>query len=148
LTKKGQQEMKNNLFDSERKAKQNRYFSESFKIKRVRELENNLVRISDICNTYQVSRTAVYRWIYKYSTMAKRGEKQVVESKSDTKKIKLLEERIKELEQALGKKQMMLDIKDKMIEIAEQTYDIDIKKKLASKASSGSTTTGKSTDTK
>jgi hypothetical protein len=35
-----------------------------------------------------------------------------------------------------------------MIEIAEETYDIDIKKKLASKASSGSSTTGKSTDIK
>ena len=67
---------------------------------------------------------------------------------SDTKKIELLEERIKDLERALGQKQMMIDIKDKMIEIAEETYDIDIKKKLVSKASSGSSTTGKSTDTK
>jgi transposase len=140
--------MKNSLFNAERKAIQNRYFSEDFRIKRVREIENNLVSIADICETYHVSRTSVYRWIYKYSAMAKREEKQVVESKSDTRKIQLLEERVKELERALGQKQMMLDIKDKMIEIAEQTYDIDIKKKLASKASSGSTITGKSTDTK
>jgi len=140
--------MKNSLFIPERKAIQNRYFSDSFKIKRVRELENNLISISDICKTYHVSRTSVYRWIYKYSAMAKREEKQVVESKSDTRKIQLLEERIKELERALGQKQMLLDIKDKMIEIAEQTYDIDIKKKLASKASSGSTTTGKNMGTK
>ena len=139
--------MKNSLFNAERKAIRNRYFSEDFRIKRVRELENNLISISDICKTYHVSRTSVYRWIYKYSVMAKREEKQVVESKSDTRKIQLLEERIKELERALGQKQMLLDIKDKMIEIAEQTYDIDIKKKLASKVSSGSTTTGKSTDT-
>lgn len=80
--------------------------------------------------------------------MAKKDVKQVVESKSDTKKIQLLEDRIKELERALGQKQMMIDIKDKMIEIAEETYDIDIKKKLASKASSGSTTTKKGTGTK
>jgi hypothetical protein len=80
--------------------------------------------------------------------MAKREERQVIESKSDTKKIQLLEERIKELERALGQKQMLLDIKDKMIEIAEETYDIDIKKKLASKASSGLNVTGKSTDTR
>jgi transposase len=140
--------MKNSLFNAEHKAHQNRYFSEDFKIKRVREIENNLVSIADICKTHYVSRTSVYRWIYKYSAMAKREEKQVVESKSDTRKIQLLEERIKELERALGQKQMMLDIKDKMIEIAEKTYDIDIKKKLASKASSGSTATGMSTDTK
>jgi archaellum component FlaC len=80
--------------------------------------------------------------------MAKKDVKQVVEAKSDTKKIQALEDRVKELEQALGQKQMMIDIKDKMIEIAEDTYDIDIKKKLVSKASSGSGTTGKSTHTK
>ena len=140
--------MQNNVFNEDYKSSYNRYFSEDFKKKRVRELENNLVSISDICKTYHVSRTSVYRWIYKYSSMAKKGVKQVVEAKSDTKKIQSLEERIKELERALGQKQMLIDIKDKMIEIAEETYDIDIKKKLASKASSGSSTTGKSTDTK
>lgn len=140
--------MKNSVFNEELKAIRNRYFSEDFKKKRVRELENNLVSISDICKTYRVSRTSVYRWIYKYSSMAKKEVKQVVEAKSDTKKIQLLEDRIKELERAVGQKQMLIDIKDKMIEIAEETYDIDIKKKLVSKASSGSSTTGKSTDTK
>ena len=140
--------MKNSVFNEDLKAPHNRYFSEDFKKKRVRELENNLISIIDICRTYHVSRTSVYRWIYKYSSMAKREEKQVVESKSDTKKIQLLEERIKELERALGQKQMLIDVKDKMIEIAEETYDIDIKKKLASKASSGSGTTGTNTDTK
>jgi len=140
--------MKHSVFNPELKAIQNRYFSEDFKRKRVRELEKNLVCIADICKTYHVSRTSVYRWIYKYSSMAKKGVKQVVEAKSDTKKIQLLEERVKELERALGQKQMMIDIKDKMIEIAEETYDIDIKKKLVSKASPGSGTTGTSTDTK
>ena len=140
--------MQNNIFNEEVKSSYNRYFSNDFKQKRVRELESNLVSIADICKTYHVSRTSVYRWIYKYSAMAKKDVKQVVEAKSDTKKIKLLEERIKELERAVGQKQMMIDIKDKMIEIAEDVYDIDIKKKLASKASSGSSTTGTSTDTK
>lgn len=140
--------MKNNVFNEEVKSSYNRYFSNDFKQKRVRELESNLVSIADICKTYHVSRTSVYRWIYKYSSMAKKDVKQVVEAKSDTKKIQLLEERVKELERALGQKQMLIDIKNKMIEIAEETYDIDIKKKLASKASSGSSTTGKSTDTK
>ena len=140
--------MKHSVFNPELKNKQNRYFSSDFKKKRVRELEKNLVCIADICKTYHVSRTSVYRWIYKYSSMAKREVKQVVEAKSDTKKIQLLEERVKELERALGQKQMLIDIKDKMIEIAEETYDIDIKKKLVSKASSGSSTTGKNTDTK
>jgi transposase len=140
--------MKNSIFNEELKAARNKYFSTDFKKKRVRELENNLLSISDICKTYNVSRTSVYRWIYKYSSMAKKQVKQVIETKSDTKKIQLLEERIKELERALGQKQMLIDVKDKMIEIAEETYDIDIKKKLGSKVSSGSGTTGTNTDTK
>jgi transposase len=142
--------MQNNNFNSnpELRSRQNRYFTEDFKKKRVKELENNLVRVSDICRTYEVSRSSVYKWIYKYSVMAKKQHKQVVEPKSDTKKIQLLEERIRELERAVGQKQMMLDFKDKVIEIAEDTYNIDIKKKLYSKVSSGTSTTGKSTDTK
>ena len=92
--------MKNSVFNEELKAARNKYFSTDFKKKRVRELENNLISISDICKTYNVSRTSVYRWIYKYSSMAKKQVKQVIETKSDTKKIQLLEERIKELERS------------------------------------------------
>lgn len=132
-----------NYFDHECKPLCQRTFSDDFKRKKVRELERNLASISDICRTYSVSRTSVYKWIYKYSTMAKKQEKQIVEAKSDTKKIQALEERIKELERTVGQKQLLIEFKDKMIEIAEDTYGIDIKKKLGSKLSSGSTTTGK-----
>jgi transposase-like protein len=135
----------NNFFNQEQRVLQNRYFSDEFKKKKVRELENNLASVSDICRTYSVSRTSVYRWIYKYSAMAKKQVKQVVEAKSDTKKIKALKDRIKELERVVGQKQLLLEFKDKMIEIAEDTYGVDIKKKLGSKLSSGTTSTGKST---
>ncbi len=77
--------------------------------------------------------------------MAKKQVKQVVEAKSDTKKIKALKDRIKELERVVGQKQLLLEFKDKMIEIAESTYGINIKKKVSSKLSSGTTSTGKST---
>jgi len=137
----------NNFFNQEQRVLQNRYFSGEFKKKKIRELENNLTSISDICKTYSVSRTSVYRWIYKYSTMAKKQTKQVVEAKSDTKKIKYLEARIKELERTIGQKQLLIEFKDKMIEIAEDTYNIDIKKKLCSKLSSGTNSTDKSTST-
>ncbi len=136
----------NSIFTEGLRSQQNRYFSEDIKKKIVRDLEMNLIRISDVCQTYQVSRTSVYRWIYKYSAMAKKKHKQVVESKSDTARIKALEERIKELERTVGQKQIMIDFKDKMIELAEQRYNVDIKKKLSSKALSGSDTTKKNTD--
>ena len=135
----------NNFFNQEQRVLQNRYFSDEFKKKKVKEFENNLTSVADICRTYSVSRTSVYRWIYKYSIMAKKQVKQVVEAKSDTKKIKALEDRIKELERVVGQKQLLLEFKDKMIEIAESTYGVDIKKKVGSKLSSGTISTGKST---
>ena len=137
---------KANYFKHEIKPLYHRYFSDDFKRKKVRELERNLTSIPDICRTYSVSRTSVYKWIYKYSAMAKKQEKQVVEAKSDTKKIRALEERIKELERVDGQKQLLLEFKDKMIEIAESTYNVDIKKKVGSRLSSGTTSTGKNTE--
>jgi len=130
-------------FDHERKPQYQRNFSDEFKRSKVRELERNLSSISDICKTYSVSRTSVYKWIYKYSVMAKKQIKQVVEAKSDTQKIKALQERIKELEHIVGQKQLLIEFKDKMIEIAEKTYGVDIKKKVGSKYLPGITSTGK-----
>ncbi len=136
---------KMSYFDHETKPYFQRNFSVDFKKKKVRELERNITSIPDICKTYSVSRSAVYKWIYKYSIMAKKQVKQVVEAKSDTQKIKALEERIKELERIVGQKQLLLEFQDKMIEIAEADYGVDIKKKVGSKLSSGTTSTGKNT---
>lgn len=141
-------ENRNGFFNEEQRAKRNRYFSVDFKKKRMQELENNLITVSDICKTYKVSRTSVYRWLYKYSSMAKKQVKQVVEAKSDTKKIQLLEDRIKELEGIVGQKQLLIDFQDKMIEIAENTYEVDIKKKLSSKLSVITGVTKKNTKSK
>ncbi len=137
-----------NYFDHENKPQYHRYFSEDFKKKKIRELERNLTSVTDISKTYSVSRRTVYDWIYKYSAMAKKQVKQVVEAKSDTLKIKALEERIKELERIVGQKQLLIEFKDKMIEIAESTYNVDIKKKAGSRLLPGTTLTEKSTGKK
>jgi len=78
---------------------------------------------------------------------AKKGEKQVVESKSDTRKLAALKERIKELERIVGQKQLRIDYQEKMIELAEEMYQIEIKKKLVSKPSPGSGSTETNTPT-
>lgn len=139
---------RNGIFSEEQQVLHSRYFSVDFKKKRVQELENNLATILDICKTYKVSRTSVYRWVYNYSNMAKKQVRQVVEAKSDTKKIQFLESHIKELERIIGQKQILIEFQDKMIEIAEQTYEVDIKKKLGSKPSSGIGTPEINTGTK
>jgi transposase len=132
----------------ERLLRQNRYFSEDFRRKKVQEIEKGICTITEICRQYQVSPTSVYKWIYKYSVMKKRGVKTVVESESDTFKIKNLKEHIAQLEQMLGQKQFEIDFLNKQIDIASEKYGVNVKKKLSGKDSSGSGKTGKSIDTK
>lgn len=133
-------------FKQTRLQRQNRYFSEEFKKQKVQEIEQNLTQITEIVIEYEVSRSSVYQWIYKYSQNRRRGTKQVIEVMSDTNKIKALKEQIKSLEQALGQKQMLLDFKSKVIELAEEEYKVDIKKKFGDKPSYGSGTTEETTE--
>jgi transposase len=133
--------------DEGRNLRQNRYFSEDFKREKVREIEKNLATVAEIKREYEVSATAIYKWIYKYSTMRKKAVKQVVEAKSDTRKIHQLKEKVRELERIIGQKQILLDFQEKMIELAEEEYRVDIKKKFGTKPSSGSGTVAKNTST-
>lgn len=121
----------------DRKSRQNRYFSESFRIKKVREIERNLTTVREVSKEYDVSATSVYKWLYKYSKLYQRELKQVVEPMSDTRKIKALQDKIKELEQLVGQKQIKLEFYEKMMDLAEQEYGIPFKKKRGSKPSSG-----------
>jgi transposase len=125
--------------------RQNRYFSEDFKRQKVSEIDRNLIGVSALCREYQVTHSAVYKWIYKYSAMRKKGIKQVVETESDSRKVEQLRDQVRELERIIGEKQIKLDFQDKMIELAEQEYKVDIKKKFSGKHSSGTGSAGKST---
>lgn len=116
------------LSSSERRR---RTFSESFKIKKVRELESGQTRICEIVKEYLVSPTSVYKWLNKYGmSKKKKPERLIIESTSDTKKIQELRKRIAELERMVGQKQVQLDFQKKMIELAEDYYEVDIKKKF------------------
>lgn len=123
----------------------NRYFSDSFKKEKVREIERNLITVRQVSKEYLVSETAVYNWLDKYSTFKKRQVHQIIEPMSDARKLKELRAKIQELERLVGQKQIQLEFKDKMIELAEQMYQIDIKKKLGTPPSSGSGSTENNT---
>jgi transposase-like protein len=114
------------------KERRYRHFSESFKQEKVKEINEGRSRIADICRAYNVSYTTIYRWISLYSNLSK-PQRTIVETKSDTTKILALQKKIAELERLLGQKQVLIDFKDKMIEIAEETYQVDIKKKFGTK---------------
>ncbi len=123
----------------------NRNFSEDLKRKLVSELDRNLLTIPELCREHQVSRTSVYRWIYRYSGMQKKGLKQVVEAKSDSRRLLQMGEQIKELQRVIGEKQIKLDFQEKMIALAEAEYGIDIKKKVSGQPCSGTGSTAKRT---
>lgn len=115
-----------------------RTFSESFKIQKVKEIESNQTKISELCKQYELSDVSVYRWLRLYGTMKKKHERVIVETDSDTKQLLELKRKVAELERIIGQKQILLDFKDKMIEIAEETYGVDIKKKFSEKPSNTS----------
>jgi transposase len=120
-----------------------RFFAESLKRKLVEDIEHNLCSIAEVSREHDVSLSAIYKWMYKYSRHLKRGVRQIIEPMSDTKKIISLKDRIKELEQIIGQKQIVIEFQNKMIELAEEEYEVDIKKKYGSKPSSGFGKTGK-----
>lgn len=120
------------------KERQLRTFSEDFKRQKVREIEQKKCTVSEVCRQYEVSWASVRKWLIQYSVTYAPGTRTIVESESDTKKLIALQKRIAELERLVGQKQIQLDFKEKMIELAEEYYRIDIKKKFASRPSSGS----------
>ena len=131
------------LTNEERKR---RRFSESFKRKKIQEIESGQVKISEICRVYQIRKQSVYKWLQKYGSMQQKKERLIVETESDTLKVIELQRRVAELERIIGQKQIEIDFKDKMIDLAEEVYHVDIKKKFCTRPSSGSETTGTDTN--
>jgi transposase len=125
-----------------------RIFSESFRKEKVREIERNLTTVLMVSREYEVTRSAIYKWMNRYSLFRAKQVRQIIEPMSDAQKIKELRAKIQELERLVGQKQFEIEFKEKMIEIAEQMYSIDIKKKLGSKLSSGSGSIEKDTSGK
>ena len=114
--------------------KHNRTFSEAFKKSKVKEITENRLSVKQVCDLYDVSRTSVYKWVYKYSSLEK-GTKQVVQMESESLKTKRLLEQVAELERVIGQKQLQVDLLSKTLEIASAEIGYDIKKKYAPKSS-------------
>ena len=71
----------------------------------------------------------------KFGSMKSKKERVIVETDSDTKELLALKKKIADLERIIGQKQILLEFKDKMIDLAEETYQVDIKKKFSTKQS-------------
>lgn len=127
-------------------SRQNRFFSDTFKRQKIKELDQNLTTIMEISKDYEVSRTAVYNWVYKYSERYTKDVNQVVQLQSEQQKTRHFKTRIAELERIIGQKQMTIDFLEKMIEIGEKEFGINIKKKFSSQHLLGSEPIKENTD--
>lgn len=111
------------------KHRNQRVFDLQLKLGLVKEIEKGKLTVSEVSKIYQVSSTAVYKWMRKYSQLYVNNHRVIVESKSLSKKYNEQSERIKELERALGQKQMKIDYLEKLIETASGRLGEDIEKK-------------------
>jgi transposase len=106
-----------------------RYFDLNLKLQLVNQIESGELKVSDVSRIYQVSGTAVYKWLRKYSALYSRKSRVIVESKSLSKKNKELSERITSLERAVGQKQMRVDYLEQIVNQATKHYGEDVEKK-------------------
>ena len=111
--------------------KYNRNFSDAFRRQKVSDLESGLLTISALCAQYSISRTTVYKWIYRYSVHHQKGTKQVVQMESEAYKTAQLRARVAELERIIGQKQLALDFLEELVSIASEELGVDLKKNFA-----------------
>lgn len=114
-----------------------RTFSEVFKREKVKMLEDRKVTVKQLSRIYEVSDTAIYQWIRRYSTKLGVSEKIVVEKESEGARTLTLMKQVAELERVVGQKQMQVDYLNKLIELIEEETGEDMKKKFESALSHG-----------
>jgi transposase len=117
--------------------KSRRSFSEAFKREKVKDLVEKRISMKQLCSLYEVSRTAVYNWLYAYSPHHEQKTILVVQMESEAHKSQMLQQRVAELERVVGQKQLELDFLNKLFEIGSQELGFDIKKNLSTKLSNG-----------
>jgi transposase-like protein len=128
--------------------KTKRQFSEEFRKSKVKELVEKQISIGQLSRIYGVSRTAVYKWLYKYSVHHQRKTTLVVEMESESYKTKRLQQQVAELERIIGQKQLEIDFLNKMLEIGSEELGFDLKKNFSTKLSNGTDATAKDIPTK
>lgn len=118
--------------------RQRRTFSEALKRKIVHHIEQGKASISQVGREYEVSATAIYTWLNRYSRNLHSDHAVVVQMKSEAYMTKELQKRIQELEAALGRKQMEIDLLNMVIEVGSAELGMDLKKNFSSPPSTGS----------
>lgn len=111
-----------------RHQKISRSFSTAFKKEKVDLLDSGKITVKELSILYEVSPTAIYKWIKKFSKLDK-SERVVVEKISESNKNIELLKRIRDLEQVIGRKQLELDYYKTAIDVLSEQSGEDILKK-------------------
>lgn len=126
----------------EKQKNSHRRFSNEFKRAKVQKILKKELSVQQLSNLYDVSRSSVYKWLYKYSSLEP-GTKMVIEMESEGYKTQQLLEKVAELERIIGQKQLTIDYLEKTIELASEEVGYDLKKKSEAGSSSGFGSTAK-----
>jgi transposase len=127
--------MKKNKVKFEVRAR--RCFSEEFKKSKVKELVEKQITVVQLSRLYNVTRAAVYKWLYLYSGHHQQKTTLVVQMESESYKTQRLQQRVAELERIVGQKQLEVDFCYKLFEIASEEMGYDLKKSFSLKLSNG-----------
>jgi transposase len=109
--------------------KNRRVFSEGFKRDKVNLYETGKMSVSQLGKLYEISETAIYRWIEKYRTSPV-GERVVVENDSDYLKLLELQKRVESMEKLIGNQQLQIVYHKSIIIAASEHYKEDVEKKF------------------
>ncbi len=112
--------------------KEHRTFSVPFKQEKVKEIEQKQITVSQISRLYNVTRSAVYKWIRLYGSLKQKGERIVIEKESEAHKTLELLKKVADLERLLGQKQVEVEYLKKVLEFGSELTKTDIKKKFKS----------------
>lgn len=127
--------------------REHRIFSESLKKQIINQLVNKRITLNQVVVEHQVSRTSVYKWLYRYSPVHEQKCILVVQMKSEEQKNHELQQRVAELERIVGKKQLEIDFLNKLLEVGSKELGFDLKKSFSSPPSNGTGVTGTDTGT-
>lgn len=109
--------------------KSRRVFSEGFKRDKVKMYESGKMSVAQISRLYEISETALYKWIDKYRTTP-HTERIVVETDSDYLKLLELQKRVDRMEKLIGNQQIKLEYHKAILNAASEHYSEDVEKKF------------------
>jgi len=109
--------------------KSRRVFSEGFKRDKVKLYETGKMSVVQLSRLYDISETALYKWIDKYRTTP-HSERIVVETDSDYLKLLELQKRVERMEKLIGNQQIELEYHKSILKSASEHYKEDVEKKF------------------